>query len=109
MPIAAVPGYLGDNFDQASPGMRFGMYLKILTVPPRSRFVFHVGCDPARLAVVLALRDGRWRERLAEAFEHAFTWLGFGAKAAVGVRGVPHVETALPERDSRPDAEREHD
>jgi CRISPR-associated protein Cmr6 len=55
-----------------------------LTVPPRSRFVFHVACDPARLAVVPALGEGRWRERLTEAFEHAFTWLGFGAKTAVG-------------------------
>jgi len=54
-----------------------------LTVPPRSRFVFHVACDLERLPQ--PLRDGgRWRERLAAAFEHAFEWLGFGAKTAVG-------------------------
>ena len=28
MPISAVPDYLGKNFEAASPGMRFGMYLK---------------------------------------------------------------------------------
>lgn len=54
-----------------------------LTVPPRSVFSFHVACDMQRLRPDLG--DGaRWRERLAEAFEHAFEWLGFGAKTAVG-------------------------
>src|SRR5690625_7819714 len=27
MALAAVPGYLGSQFDSASPGLRFGMYL----------------------------------------------------------------------------------
>jgi len=54
-----------------------------LTVPPGSRFVFHVACDPARLPPALQA-EGRWRARLAAAFEHAFEWLGFGAKTAVG-------------------------
>lgn len=31
MPIAAVPGYLGQDFSSASPGLRFGMYLPIWT------------------------------------------------------------------------------
>src|SRR5579884_2878212 len=31
MPIAAVPGYLGRDFRDASPGMRFTMYLPIWT------------------------------------------------------------------------------
>ncbi len=31
MPIAAVPEYLGQDFSDASPGMRFGMYLPIWT------------------------------------------------------------------------------
>jgi hypothetical protein len=31
MPIAAVPAYLGQNFKDASPGLRFGMYLAIWT------------------------------------------------------------------------------
>ena len=29
MAIAAVPGYLGSNFSSASPGARFGLYLKL--------------------------------------------------------------------------------
>lgn len=68
-----------------------------LTVPPASRFVFHVVCDAAHLKRLtehklhgapdlLADADGGplWRKLLASAFEHAFAWLGFGAKTAVG-------------------------
>ena len=60
--------------------------ISFLTVPPRSRFVFHVTCDLAhlnRLAPELA-ENGKWKELLTSAFEHAFQWLGFGAKTAVG-------------------------
>jgi CRISPR-associated protein Cmr6 len=64
--------------------------IHFLTVPPGSGFVFHVACDPARLLPVL--QDGRWRERLAEAFEHAFEWLGFGAKTAVGYGAMARDE-----------------
>jgi CRISPR-associated protein Cmr6 len=68
-----------------------------LTVPPGSQFTFHVACDAAHLARltqnklqgapdVLAPADGRplWQHLLEAAFEHAFQWLGFGAKTAVG-------------------------
>jgi CRISPR-associated protein Cmr6 len=53
-----------------------------LVVPPGSKFTFVVDCPrerslPAELAV-------RWRELLRASFEHAFDWLGFGAKTAVG-------------------------
>jgi len=57
-----------------------------LTVPPRSGFRFHVVGDLAhlrRLAPDLANND-RWKILLQAAFEHAFDWLGFGAKTAVG-------------------------
>ncbi len=60
--------------------------IPFLTVPPGSRFVFHVVCDAARLRRVapdLAEED-RWRTLLEAAFGHAFEWLGFGAKTAVG-------------------------
>ena len=60
--------------------------ISFLTVPPGSDFVFHVRCDHRRLsrcAPELA-EDGRWRTLLEAAFEHAFEWLGFGAKTAVG-------------------------
>lgn len=57
-----------------------------LTVPPRSRFLFHVTCDTLHLertAPDLA-KDGHWKQLMQGAFEHAFRWLGFGAKTAVG-------------------------
>ena len=60
--------------------------ISFLTVPPGSGFAFHVQCDLAylrRLAPELA-EDGRWKTLLTAAFAHAFAWLGFGAKTAVG-------------------------
>jgi CRISPR-associated protein Cmr6 len=60
--------------------------IPFLTVPPGSGFAFHVVCDLPRLrrlAPELA-RDDRWKTLLTAAFEHAFEWLGFGAKTAVG-------------------------
>jgi len=57
-----------------------------LTVPPGSRFLFHVTCDTlhlARTAPDLA-KDECWKQLMQAAFEHAFRWLGFGAKTAVG-------------------------
>jgi CRISPR-associated protein Cmr6 len=60
--------------------------INFLTLPPKSKFVFHVACDRPRLRLLappLAERE-RWKELLEAAFEHAFQWLGFGAKTAVG-------------------------
>lgn len=60
--------------------------ITFLTVPPGSGFTFHVTCDLAhleRLAPDLAA-DGSWKAMLEAAFEHAFLWLGFGAKTSVG-------------------------
>lgn len=36
MPVAAVPQYLGKDFSQASPGLRFGMYLPLWGTNQRS-------------------------------------------------------------------------
>lgn len=65
--------------------------ISFLTVPPDSRFTFIVTCDTqhlTRLAPELAAsgEDGqpRWKALMRAAFEHAFEWLGFGAKTAVG-------------------------
>lgn len=57
-----------------------------LTVPPGSRFVFHVECDLVRLGRLAPdlAADERWNTLLEAAFRHAFSWLGFGAKTAVG-------------------------
>lgn len=60
--------------------------ISFLTVPPKSQFAFHVVCNTAQLehlAPDLAAND-RWKALLTTAFEHAFAWLGFGAKTAVG-------------------------
>lgn len=60
--------------------------ITFLTVPPDSGFAFHVACDRsflARVAPDLAEAE-RWQDLLRAAFAHAFDWLGFGAKTAVG-------------------------
>lgn len=72
-----------------------------LTVPPGSGFTFHVQCDLAhldRLAPELAA-DGTWKALLTAAFEHAFRWLGFGAKTAVGY-GAMREDPAAREREA---------
>lgn len=60
--------------------------IPFLTVPAGSSFAFHVTCDHHRLLRVAPnlARGERWKDLLRFAFEHAFDWLGFGAKTAVG-------------------------
>ena len=67
--------------DSGSPNL-----ISFLTVPPGSDFVFHVRCDHRRLPRCAPERaaNGRWRTLIQAAFEHAFEWIGFGAKTAVG-------------------------
>jgi CRISPR-associated protein Cmr6 len=84
--------------------------INFLTVPPGSDFAFHVQCDRphlARLALDLA-KDDRWRQLIAAAFEHAFAWLGFGAKTAVGYGAMqstaPRSETRSGTGDTGPQA-----
>jgi CRISPR-associated protein Cmr6 len=66
-----------------------------LTVPPGSRFTFYVVCDVNHLRRLtqhtsseapdlLAEGETHWKTLLNAAFQHAFHWLGFGAKTAVG-------------------------
>jgi CRISPR-associated protein Cmr6 len=57
--------------------------ISFLTVPEGSGFTFHVLCNPAFLSPELA-ENQHWKVLLGAAFEHAFAWLGFGAKTAVG-------------------------
>ncbi|MDR3352275.1 MAG: type III-B CRISPR module RAMP protein Cmr6 [Zoogloeaceae bacterium] len=74
--------------------------ISFLTVPPKSRFVFHVDCDQThlrRLAPELAEND-RWRGLMTAAFQHAFEWLGFGAKTAVGYGAMRADMEAAEER-----------
>lgn len=80
--------------------------ISFLTVPPGSRFVFHVVCDLAllgRLAPDLA-RDGRWKVLVQEAFMHAFDWLGFGAKTAVGYGAMKRDEAREAEERKKQEA-----
>lgn len=77
-----------------------------LTVPPGSGFTFHVVCDRAHLKRLAKepngapdlLADGptHWKTLLAAAFEHAFSWLGFGAKTAVGYGAMKRAIPAAP-------------
>ena len=70
--------------------------INFLTVPPGSTFAFHVGCNLPRLrrlAPDLAEAD-RWQALLRAAFEHAFAWLGFGAKTAVGYGAMQRDKAA---------------
>lgn len=69
--------------------------ISFLSVPPGSGFAFHVVCDRDRLArLAPALAEGDlWKGLLSAAFAHAFAWLGFGAKTAVGY-GAMHIDVA---------------
>lgn len=60
--------------------------INFLTVPPGSSFAFYVQCDRPflqKLSPRLVEKE-HWKTLLLAAFEHAFNWLGFGAKTAVG-------------------------
>lgn len=83
--------------------------INFLTVPPGSGFTFHVVCNRpflARIAPGLA-KDDRWKALLAEAFAHAFDWLGFGAKTAVGYGAMEVDRTKLEEQRRREAQERD--
>jgi CRISPR-associated protein Cmr6 len=71
----------GTPHDSGSPNP-----INFLTVPPKSRFTFHVQCDLAHLRrLAPSLAEGeRWKGLVEAAFQHAFQWLGFGAKTSVG-------------------------
>lgn len=60
--------------------------IKFLTLPPETGFRFLVGCNRRMLdnSDPDLGRDDAWKPMLEAAFEHAFAWLGFGAKTAVG-------------------------
>jgi CRISPR-associated protein Cmr6 len=70
--------------------------INFLTVPPGSAFHFHVQCDApflAHFAPELAAPKV-WQALLGAALEHAFDWLGFGAKTAVGYGAMRRDRTA---------------
>jgi CRISPR-associated protein Cmr6 len=56
--------------------------IPFLAVPAGSRFRFIFTCEP--MLLTNAVPQGEWKTLLGKIVEHAFTWLGFGAKTAVG-------------------------
>lgn len=60
--------------------------INFLTVPPGSAFDFHLQCDRPLLerSAPELVENNQWQALLVAALEHAFAWLGFGAKTAVG-------------------------
>lgn len=54
-----------------------------MTVPPNSKFVFHASLNKTLLKSMDS-SDGEWKNKLQEAFEYAFEWIGFGAKTSLG-------------------------
>jgi CRISPR-associated protein Cmr6 len=82
--------------------------IPFLTVPPSSRFTFHVQCDLRLLRrrdESLAAAD-RWQALMQAAFRHAFEWLGFGAKTAVGYGAMAPDPAARQKRESEAAAQR---
>lgn len=76
--------------------------IHFLTVPPGSGFTFHVQCNlPLLRRHAPALAEGqRWQALLKASFEHAFAWLGFGAKTAVGYGAMREDERARQRREA---------
>lgn len=72
----------------------------LLSVPPSSRFRFHVQCRPGLLRNTQPqlLDNNAWQHLLEAAFQHAFDWLGFGAKTAVGYGHMAIDEQAQQQR-----------
>lgn len=69
--------------------------IPFLAIPPGTRFCFYVECNRPlleRLDASLAAAE-RWQALLDAAFRHAFDWLGFGAKTAVGYGAMAVDET----------------
>lgn len=58
--------------------------IPFLVVPAETTFVFNVSCDHDRLRRIAPELEHSWRKLLESALAHAFDWLGFGAKTAVG-------------------------
>lgn len=75
--------------------------ISFLSVPLHSRFVFHVQCNLVhleRLAPEL-IQGNRWKDLLEAAFQHAYLWLGFGAKTSIGYGAMKENPEARVERE----------
>jgi CRISPR-associated protein Cmr6 len=75
--------------------------IRFLSVAPGSSFNFIVNCDQSRLTRLWPALADRWQSLLESAFEHAFQWLGFGAKTRVGYGAMTIDVNAMEERDDK--------
>ena len=78
-----------------------------MVIPPQSAFTFHVICEQKYLPETL--RGELWKSLLETAFSHAFDWLGFGAKTAVGYGAMEMDQEAIEEQKSKAEAERKEE
>ncbi len=91
--------YQGKNQGRATPhDGESPIPIYFLTVPEKTGFCFHVQCELSRLPTDWAA--DKWRGLLEAAFAHAFDWLGFGAKTAVGY-GAMATDLAKQEENRR--------
>jgi CRISPR-associated protein Cmr6 len=83
--------------------------IHFLTIPPESGFAFFVTCDNDRLARLAPtlVEDEQWKALLRAAIGHAFQWLGFGAKTAVGYGAMEIDQQANKDRTDAETAQRE--
>ena len=75
--------------------------ITFLAVPPGSGYTFHATIDQPRLTR-LGLADTltpNWQTMLEAAFHHAFEWIGFGAKTALGYGAMLPDDNAARERE----------
>ncbi|MCO5761828.1 MAG: type III-B CRISPR module RAMP protein Cmr6 [Chromatiaceae bacterium] len=74
--------------------------IPFLAIPPNSQFDFYVVCAAQDLPE--ALRPA-WSHLLESIFAHAFDWLGFGAKTAVGYGAMRENPAARNKRERQRD------
>lgn len=103
--VEVMTGHQGHYYMKGETPHESGQPIPVnyLTVPPKSGFTFHVVCDrPFLRRIAPDLEEGdRWKDLLQQAFEHAFDWLGFGAKTAVGYGAMRIDESAAQEREEQ--------
>lgn len=109
--IEVMTGHLSHYYQKGESPHESGQPVPInfLTVPPGSTFSFQVQCD----LLFLKRLDGEdaiaqdWKRLLPVAFAHAFVWLGFGAKTAVGYGAMTEDRQKLEQRQKEAEQRRE--
>jgi len=84
--------HYGDYYQGKEPPHDAGQPVPnpFLVVKPGATFTFHITCNERHLPD--SLKGESWRQLIQAAFDHAFTWAGFGAKTAAGY-GVLETES----------------